>query len=236
MVLIVFTDPTSKTLDHFISRDLLLEFLIRRSDSWFYNLGICTVCAVRICRWAGTLGSTFPSSSVDIHTGTSVACQAAAVAVATLSITNGTPSNVLTELLNYEKGNAYSEIRDRVNHDANPAAVAIIEDMPVHEFLLSRGNYCQNPKLAMLEDGICCGAHACDLVITHRELMRHSLCRTCLSAFWIWASKHVSWWHWSGSNATEKSTNFGIQSQPKNLDLLSKTTDAVSNIESNINF
>ncbi|CAH8554272.1 unnamed protein product [Schistosoma haematobium] len=135
----------------------------------------------------------------------SVAQQAAAI-MATSTSSNMIPSHV-QHLLNLTNPNNRSEVYERLCRDANPAAVAIIEDMPVHEFLRSRGNYCQSPWVAISNNGVCCGGHACDLVITHRELMRHSLCRPCLSSFWSWANKHIAWWRWSFSTNDEQSLN-----------------------------
>ncbi|CAH8554196.1 unnamed protein product [Schistosoma haematobium] len=188
-----------------VPRDTLLEYLVNCSDSWFQSLGICSVCSVRLCRWAGTLGPKFPATTTDIRLGMSVAQQAAAI-MATSTSSNMIPSHV-QHLLNLTNPNNRSEVYERLCRDANPAAVAIIEDMPVHEFLRSRGNYCQSPWVAISNNGVCCGGHACDLVITHRELMRHSLCRPCLSSFWSWANKHIAWWRWSFSTNDEQSLN-----------------------------
>ncbi|VDP84864.1 unnamed protein product [Schistosoma mattheei] len=188
-----------------VPRDTLLEYLVNCSDSWFQSLGICSVCSVRLCRWAGTLGPKFPATTTDIRLGMSVAQQAAAI-MATSTSSSMIPSHV-QHLLNLTNPNNRSEVYERLCRDANPAAVAIIEDMPVHEFLRSRGNYCQSPWVAISNNGVCCGGHACDLVITHRELMRHSLCRPCLSSFWSWANKHVAWWRWSFSTNDEQSLN-----------------------------
>ncbi|CAH8495687.1 unnamed protein product [Schistosoma turkestanicum] len=190
--------------DRTVPRDTLLEYLVNCSDSWFQNLGICSVCSVRLCRWAGTLGPKFPATTTDIRLGTSVAQQAAAVVAST---TSSNMSSHVQHLLDLTNPNNRSEVYERLCRDANPAAVAIIEDMPVHEFLRSRGNYCQSPRIAISNNGVCCGGHACDLVITHRELMRHSLCRPCLSSFWSWASKHVAWWRWSFSTIDEQFPN-----------------------------
>ncbi|THD19484.1 hypothetical protein D915_009577 [Fasciola hepatica] len=43
-----------------VPRDAPLWFLVSRPDSRFQQLGICSVCSVRFCRWAGTLGPEFP--------------------------------------------------------------------------------------------------------------------------------------------------------------------------------
>ncbi|CAH8850049.1 unnamed protein product [Trichobilharzia szidati] len=196
------SEAVQNTCNGLVPRDALLSYLAKCTDSWFQNLNICPVCSVRLCRWAGTLGPKFPAVTTDIHLGMSVAQQAAAVAATTTSA-NMLPSHV-QELLNLRNPNRRSEISERLHRDANPAAVAIIEDMPVHEFLLSRGNYCQFPNVAIQNGGICCGGHACDLVITHRDLMRHSLCRPCLSSFWCWASKHVAWWRWSFPTSSDQ--------------------------------
>ncbi|CAH8529865.1 unnamed protein product [Heterobilharzia americana] len=199
------SDTTKNMFDTLVPRDALLEYLAKCTDSWFQNLGICSVCSVRLCRWAGTLGPKFPAVTTDIRLGISVAQQAAA-AVAATTQPSMFPSHV-RELLNLANPNHCSEVFERLCRDANPAAVAIIEDMPVREFLLSRGNYCEFPNVAVPNGGICCGGHACDLVITHRELMRHSLCRPCLSSFWHWASKHVAWWRWSFPSSAEQPLN-----------------------------
>ncbi|KAK4471464.1 hypothetical protein MN116_004891 [Schistosoma mekongi] len=207
-----------------VPRDALLGYLVNCPDSWFQNLGICSVCSVRLCRWAGTLGPKFPAITTDSSLGMSVAQQAAA------SVTTYVKSSHVQYLLDLTNPNNRSEVCERLCRDANPAAVAIIEDMPVHEFLLSRGNYCQSPRVAISNSGICCGGHACDLVITHRELMRHSLCRPCLSSFWYWASRNVSWWCWSFSTSDEQSLDFPSDDVTKTVSVQSTVSFTKPNI------
>ncbi|CAL8088735.1 unnamed protein product [Calicophoron daubneyi] len=180
-----------------IPRDGLLGFLVTQPDSWFHQLGVCNTCSVRLCRWAGTLGPVFPSASIDIRKGTALAGRVAGLTATSMRLAGLPLSHVLQELIAITSGVSSSEVSEHLCADANPAAVAIIEDMPVREFLLSRGNYCSSPSTKTVDKGLCCGGHACDLVLAHRELMRHSICRPCLTAFWRWASKSVVWWHWS---------------------------------------
>ncbi|KAH8876309.1 Activating molecule in BECN1-regulated autophagy protein 1 [Schistosoma japonicum] len=210
---------TKTSGDCAVPRDALLEYLVNCPDSWFQNLGICSVCTVRLCRWAGTLGPKFPAITTDIRLGMSVAQRAAA------SVTTYVKSSHVQHLLDLANANNRSEVCERLCRDTNPAAVAIIEDMPVHEFLLSRGDYCQSPRVAISNNGICCGGHARDLVITHRELMRHSLCRPCLSSFWCWASRNVAWWCWSLPTSDEQSP-----------DLLSDDVTKTVSVQSTVSF
>ncbi|KAG5445485.1 hypothetical protein CSKR_100974 [Clonorchis sinensis] len=177
-----------------IPRDMLLEFLVSQSDSWFQRLGVCITCSVRLCRWAGTLRREFPSTTVDVRRGLYVARRVADLAGTTMKLAGAPISRLIQELSSLP--GSRSDVSERILLDVNPAAVAIIEDMPVREFLLSRGRYCSTPSI-VADSGLCCGGHACDLVLTHRELMRHSICRLCLAAFWRWASRFVNWWCWS---------------------------------------
>ncbi|TGZ75772.1 hypothetical protein CRM22_000194 [Opisthorchis felineus] len=173
---------------------MLLEFLVSQSDSWFQRLGVCITCSVRLCRWAGTLRREFPSTTVDVRRGLYVARRVADLAGTTMRLAGAPISRLIQELSSLP--GSRSDVSERILLDVNPAAVAIIEDMPVREFLLSRGRYCSTPSI-VADSGLCCGGHACDLVLTHRELMRHSICRICLAAFWRWASRFVNWWCWS---------------------------------------
>ncbi|THD22424.1 Activating molecule in BECN1-regulated autophagy protein 1 [Fasciola hepatica] len=184
-----------------IPRDALLRFLVSRPDSWFQQLGICSVCSVRLCRWAGTLGPEFPSPNVDLYRGLAAVTRTAQSLASSMRLSGLPLSHVVQELLPTDSPEILSETTHYLLGDANPAAVAIIEDMPVREFLLSRGNYCPNPSTVIGEAGVCCGGHACDLVLAHRDLMRYSICRSCLAVFWRWASQHVAWWRWYNNTA-----------------------------------
>ncbi|CAH8622285.1 unnamed protein product [Dicrocoelium dendriticum] len=190
--------PRTVTDPFVIPLDSLLEFLIRQPDSWFHEIGVCEICSIRLCRWAGTLGPRHRTSTPDLRQGTYVAAQIAQSVANEFRLAGFPPSNMLQELISPS-----SNTLQQIQSDASPSAVAIIEDMPVREFLLSRGNYCTRPPTILSDGGLCCGGHACDLVLMHRELMRHSLCRSCLSSFWKWASPRVTWWQWSnGCSAT----------------------------------
>ncbi|VDP79469.1 unnamed protein product [Echinostoma caproni] len=180
-----------------IPRDALLQFLVSRPDSWFQQLGVCSACSVRLCRWAGTLGPEFPSPKVDLYRGVTTVSRVAQAVASSLRLTGLPLSHVVQELLPVDPSEPPSDTAHCLLNDANPAAVAIIEDMPVREFLMSRGNYCSSPSTVIGKGGVCCGGHACDLVLAHRDLMRHSICRPCLAAFWRWTSQHVAWWRWS---------------------------------------
>lgn len=183
-----------------IPRDAILRFLVSRPDSWFQQLGICSACSVRLCRWAGTLGPEFPSSSVDLYRGLATVTRMAQSLASSMRLSGIPLSHLVQELLSADSPGIFSETTQCLLSDANPAAVAIIEDMPVREFLLSRGNYCPHPSSVIGEAGVCCGGHACDLVLAHRDLMRYSICRPCLAVFWRWTSQHISWWRWHGNS------------------------------------
>ncbi|KAA3674772.1 activating molecule in BECN1-regulated autophagy protein 1 [Paragonimus westermani] len=175
-----------------ISRDLLLEFLVGQPDAWFTQLGVCETCSFRLCRWAGTLGPKFPASTFDAQQSMKLVSRVAEVIAKQMRLTGIPLSRLVQELLSHRDQS--SGVPKRLLLDADPVAVAVIEDMPVREFLLSRGNYCSEPSALTKDGSLCCGGHACDLVLAHRELMRHSVCRSCLAAFWRWASRYVDWW------------------------------------------
>lgn len=208
-----------------IPRDGLLEFLVRQCDDWFHQLDICMTCAVRLCCWAGTLGPTFPTTSTDIQLGVAVAHHAATVAAATTSEERIETSFVIQQLLMLGHTGPHAEFSGCILSDANPGAVAIIEDMPAQEFLLSRGNYCHSPPQSISSNGLCCGGHAFDLLTTHRELMRHSLCRPCLSAFWCWANKNISWWTWTLKH-NDNTSNADSHLHEKPVDKLQDVADS----------
>ncbi|KAF6777417.1 hypothetical protein AHF37_03053 [Paragonimus kellicotti] len=182
-----------------ISRDLLLEFLVGQPDAWFIQLGVCEICSLRLCRWAGTLGPKFPASTFDAQQSMNLVSRVAEVIAKQMRLTGIPLSRLVQELVSHRDPS--SNVPRRLLLDANPVAVAIIEDMPVQEFLLSRGNYCSQPSALTKDGSLCCGGHACDLVLAHRELMRHSICRPCLAAFWRWASRYVDWWCFANSSS-----------------------------------
>ncbi|KAF8570446.1 hypothetical protein P879_03796 [Paragonimus westermani] len=188
-----------------ISRDLLLEFLVGQPDAWFTQLGVCETCSFRLCRWAGTLGPKFPASTFDAQQSMKLVSRVAEVIAKQMRLTGIPLSRLVQELLSHRDQS--SDVPRRLLLDADPVAVAVIEDMPVREFLLSRGNYCSEPSALTKDGSLCCGGHACDLVLAHRELMRHSICRPCLAAFWRWASRYVDWWCFANSSFASLSSD-----------------------------
>uniref|UniRef100_A0A0X3NXJ5 Uncharacterized protein n=1 Tax=Schistocephalus solidus TaxID=70667 RepID=A0A0X3NXJ5_SCHSO len=184
-----------------VSRHQLLNFLLRQPNSWFHERDICSACSLRLCKWAGTLGPFFPTTHLNSHQGL-LAAQHAAILAAQVRHIEAVNLPFTVKKLAQSVRNGESKISiPYLRSDPNPTAVAVIEDLPAKEFLLSRGTYCKSGSPGVFaRSGICCGGHACDLVLIHRELMRNSLCRPCLQSFWRWTNETVDWWTWAAED------------------------------------
>lgn len=178
-----------------VTRCELLTYLLTRRSTWYSQQRICCTCSIRLCKWAGNLGPIFPSQQPhQRQTAASVRLLTAGAAHARQRAAQLVSKGVVTRPLSYAVRNLLNKAH---SVDPHPAAVAVIEDLPAKEFLFTRGNYCLNTSPGLFDDvGMCCGGHAFDLVLTHRDLLRHSLCRPCLQAFWRWANGNVDWWTW----------------------------------------
>ncbi|KAL7065494.1 hypothetical protein AAHC03_04649 [Spirometra sp. Aus1] len=180
-----------------VSRHQLLNFLVRQPNSWFQQRSICSACSLRLCRWAGTLGPFFPITHRNSQQGLLAAQRAAILAAQVIRIETVDLPFTVQKLVQSARNGESKLCVPYLRSDPNPSAVAVIEDLPAKEFLLSRGTYCKSGSPGVFaRSGICCGGHACDLVLIHRELMRNSLCRPCLQSFWRWANEAVDWWTW----------------------------------------
>ncbi|KAL3319420.1 WD domain, G-beta repeat [Cichlidogyrus casuarinus] len=167
-----------------LARDELLDYILSQNSDWSRQFAICNGCQLRLAVWCGSAQHRFPKPS-DPDEGLFNAKKAACNLKQSEE-----PNSLILALLN-------DALPDILQHDTHPASVAVIEDLPVKEFLSSRGSYCDSMEPASessLGPGLCCGGHACDLVLTHRDLMRYSLCRPCLTAFWRWSNDNVDWW------------------------------------------
>ncbi|KAH9282479.1 hypothetical protein ECG_03817 [Echinococcus granulosus] len=151
---------------------------------WYEGHGICHTCSLRLCVWAAGLvaDSSFPHRRVPLSEAV---------------------DRILTDVaLTVPNGSAKVEdIMALRREDPSPNAVVVIEDFPSSEWFLSKGPcnvYCSAAQPSMM----CCLGHIGDLFLTHRDLMRYSLCRRCLQKFWRWAndSNRVQWFTWTQSS------------------------------------
>ncbi|VDM18102.1 unnamed protein product [Hydatigera taeniaeformis] len=190
---------TSSPLDISPSRILrgeLVHFLLGQSAEWYEDLGICQLCSLRLCIWAAGL-------AVDCNFPHHEPPSSEAV------------DHLLKEVsLNVPNGSSKAEEVIALHHkDPSPSVVVVIEDFPSNEWLRFEDLWsfrCSTPQPLMM----CCPGHIYDLFLTHRDLMRYSLCRLCLQKFWLWANdrNRVEWFTWIHS---DPSPNKSSSSSPQ---------------------
>lgn len=162
-----------------IPRGELMEFFLSRSESWFSERKICETCSVLLCKWSAGLHADVRFPHME------------------MPVTSMVNSTLLSENRNHPL------VQRAVNSHIEPSLTVIIEEMPSARWLLTRGDasYCSDPLCVKQNGETCCTGHARDLLLTHRELMKHSLCFGCLKSFWHWAtSGNIDWWKWTHSN------------------------------------
>ncbi|VDK41172.1 unnamed protein product [Taenia asiatica] len=167
-----------------ILRGELVHFLLGQPAEWYEGLGICHTCSLRLCLWAAGLvvDASFPhQKSPPPEAVDRILFDVA------LTVPNGSSKAEEVMALRHE--------------DPSPSVVVVIEDFPSDEWFLSKGLwnvYCSAAQPSMM----CCPGHIHDLFLTHRDLMRYSLCRRCLQEFWQWANDNnrVQWFTWTQAN------------------------------------
>lgn len=167
-----------------IFRGELVHFLFGQPAEWYEDLGICHTCSLRLCLWAAGLvvDASFPHQKSPPP--------------------EAVDRILINVALNVPNGSSKAEEVMALRHeDPSPSIVVVIEDFPSNEWFLSKGLrnfYCSAAQPSMM----CCPGHIHDLFLTHRDLVRYSLCRRCLQKFWQWAndSNRVQWFIWTQAN------------------------------------
>lgn len=179
-------------------RTRLLEFLLTRSGDWFKLRAICKACMLRLCWWAAgfVVDPQFPHSKMP------------------------DAEKVRATIRNFAHAQPIAQqVIDASASSIDPLFVTVIEDRPLMRWILEDGSrdfYCCTQKTGRPTRFICCNAHAHDLLLTHRELLRHSMCRQCLKAFWQWANGgNVDWWSGARSiNSTARIAQSSVCLRP----------------------
>ena len=173
--------------------DTLLENYVNLSES----IGVCRRCYLRLCLW-----------SAGLHVDPSFPHRKSPKNADTLAVLLSTASK-------YSYGSGIiEEVKELLKVDAEPSTVIVVEDLPSNEWLASKALasiYCAAEKPSLL----CCFGHTWDLFLTHRELLRYSMCCECLREFWRWANSagRVHWWTWSEKDPLPAKTSCNKHSQ-----------------------